>query len=481
MGADVVHQQPQALGRVVLADALHRLGEIPRVAPQQEAQNGVPEGVVHHGVQLLAQQVPPAHAVGRLVGGVLPHLPQHQGVGALGLGRRGEVVQEGVGQLVGHVQPPAGGPRRQPLADDALFPIDVGVVAGVGLLDVGQGVEVPPAVVGIGPLPEGVPGVIGGLLGVVGPGGGVAPLPVEVDAVAACVAEHPVNHHPDAQLLRRLAQGAEVLLVPQQGVDFGVVRRVVPVVGVGLENGVHIQAGDAQLLEIGQLLPDALQVAAKKVRVGDFPLGVGGPVRLVLPVLVEGAPCGDFPLGGAGFVKAVRENLIHNAAFQPVRGLEGFVVHRQLPLVVAAEDAVPGKALGEPLAAPVGAHLKVVEVQPGGAGGEVAFPPLLVVAVHAAPEQVQHLGVRALPLDDEMGRRAGELPGQRDAEVDGRPLRHRANRVPVLPAAGIKHCAAPTFLALKFTGLLQCPSHRKSAAPPRFQRPRLALRFSEGG
>lgn len=116
-----------------------------------------------------------------------------------------------------------------------------------------------------------------------------------------------------------------------------------------------------------------------------------------------------------------------------------------------------------------------------GRRGEVAFPPLLVVAVHAAPEQVQHLGVRALPLDDEMGRRAGELPGQRDAEVDGRPLRHRANRVPVLPAAGIKHCAAPTFLALKFTGLLQCPSHRKSAAPPRFQRPRLALRFSEGG
>ena len=107
-------------GGVVLHDGLHRLGKAARVLPQQEAQDGVPEGVVHHGVQLAAQQVPAAHAVGGLVGGVLPHLPQDEGVGLFRLHRVVEAVQKQVGELVGHVQAPAGGPGLQPFTDDPL-------------------------------------------------------------------------------------------------------------------------------------------------------------------------------------------------------------------------------------------------------------------------------------------------------------------------------------------------------------------------
>ena len=95
--------------------------------------------------------------------------------------------------------------------------------------------------------------------------------------------------------------------------------------------------------------------------------------------------------------------MVHHAAFQPIGGLEALLVHGQLPLVVAAKNAVPGKAFGDPLAAPLGADLKVVKVQAKSLGGEVAFPPLLVVAVHAAPKHIQHLVLGAFPLDDQVG------------------------------------------------------------------------------
>ncbi len=171
------------------------------------------------------------------------------------------------------------------------------------------------------------------------------------------------------------------------------------------------------------------------------PCSLGAQHGLPGPIAVERPARGDVPLGLLGLVEPVREDLVHHAAFQPVGGLEVFVVHRQLPLVVAAEDAVPGKAPGEPLAAPVGAHLKVIEIEAGRFRGKVAFPPLLGISVHAAPEQIQHLDLTALPLDDEMGGRTAQLSGERDAEMDGGAVRHGPKRVPVFPAAGIKHAA----------------------------------------
>ena len=205
------------------------------------------------------------------------------------------------------------------------------------------------------------------------------------------MAEHSVDDHPDTQLFGGGAQGTEILLVAQQGVDLGIVRRVVAVIGMGLENGIAVDAGDSQTLEIGQFLLNAFQVAAEKVGVGDLTLSVGCPVRLSFPVFVVGPAGGDVFLGSAGLVEPVREDLVHYAAFQPVRGFKFFLVHRELPLIVAAEDAVPGKPFGQPLTAPVGADLKMVEIEPGLIRGKVTFPPLLVAAVHAAPEQVQHL------------------------------------------------------------------------------------------
>ena len=235
---------------------------------------------------------------------------------------------------------------------------------------------------------ESVPGIIGGFLRVVGSRRGISSLPVEINAVAARVAEHPVDEHPDSQFFRGGAQGTEILFVAQQRVDLGIIRRVVAVVGMGFENGIAIQACDAQFFQVGQFFFNSLQVTAEKVGVGDFSLGVGSPVRLVRPILVEGASVGDLPFCLSGFVKPVGEDLIHDPAFQPVGGFKILVEHGELPLVIAAENAVPGKSLGEPLAAPAGADFKMIEVQPSGIRGEMALPPFLIVAVHAAPEQV---------------------------------------------------------------------------------------------
>ena len=74
----------------------------------------------------------------------------------------------------------------------------------------------------------------------IGPWLRIAALPVKIYAVAACVAEHPVYYHPDAQLFCGSAQGGEVLLPAQQGVDFRVISRVIAVVGMALENRVQV-------------------------------------------------------------------------------------------------------------------------------------------------------------------------------------------------------------------------------------------------
>ncbi len=77
------------------------------------------------------------------------------------------------------------------------------------------------------------------------------------------MAEHAVQNDADAVLSGLGAQGAELLVGAQQGVGAEVIGGVVPVVGVGLEDGVQVQVGDAQAFQIGQLLADALKSPPK--------------------------------------------------------------------------------------------------------------------------------------------------------------------------------------------------------------------------
>ena len=254
VGAQGVHGGVEGRRGIVLPQGLHLLLETAGVPAQEPVQHRAAEGVVHQPVQIAPQQVLPADRVSNLVGAVLPHLPDDHRL-RLGLPDGGaEGVDKVVGQLVGHVQPPAVRPGAQPPADDAVGGADDVVhVARLALVDGGEGVDAPPGVVFVRPVGEVIPAVIGGGLGLAGPHGGVGAVPVEVFAHIALVVEDSVQQHPHAPGVGGGAQGAKGLLRAQHGVDLLVVPGAVAVVLRPLKDGTEVEGVHPQLLQVVQL------------------------------------------------------------------------------------------------------------------------------------------------------------------------------------------------------------------------------------
>ncbi len=158
------------------------------------------------------------------------------------------------------------------------------------------------------------------------------------------MAEHAVEHDADTVLLGGAAQAGEILLAAQKWVDAAVIRCIVAVVGMGFKDGIEVKAGDAQRLQIGELLPDAFQVPAKKVGIGDLPFAVGTPLGLSTPVLPQGAPGGQILMRLAGLCKPVGKDLVEDSPCHPGGSLVIRVVSGQLP-----EFPVPKLALSSPV------------------------------------------------------------------------------------------------------------------------------------
>ena len=154
--------------------------------------------------------------------------------------------------------------------------------------------------------------------------------PVKVDAVAAGVVKDPVQHHPHPQGPRGGAEGAEVLLVAQQRVNFFVIGGVVPVVGVGLKDGVEVDDLHPQADQVGELPADAGQVPAEVVVAEELAILVGAVHRGLVPVLVEDPPGRQIPLGGAGIAEAVREDLVEDGPLHLLGDGEG-LINGELP------------------------------------------------------------------------------------------------------------------------------------------------------
>ena len=311
--------------------------------------------------------------------------------------------------------------------------IDVVIVGGGAFIDVRQGVEIPPAVVLVGPWMEVVPGGVGRLLGIVRAFHRVALFAVEIDAVAARVVEDAVHDHMHPALFCCGAQMLEVGLRAEQGVDFGVIRRIVPVVGVRFKDGVQVDAGHAEGLQIGELFFDALQVPAKVVRIGDDPPLIRLPIGLFPPMFMQFTILGDIGLGRPGIVKTVREDLVHNPAGHPVGRVKAGVVDGELPRpIVRFGRAFPAKALLQFQRTPPCIDIKPIEIEAGRFGRKVAFPPFVVFSIHPAPK---HAEILRLPpvvvLHHQSGGGTFQVARDVDAEMDRRLCGYCARWIPV--------------------------------------------------
>ena len=343
MGAQKIHGGIERRRRIVLPQGLHGLPEIIGVAAAEIGQQSGAEGIVHQPVGLAAQQIPPPLGVGDLVGAIFPHLADENAVRGGLLHGGTDLHQKPVRQLIRHVQPPAGGSGPQPPADDGVLPINDKVHVGGGrLLHCRQGVDAPPGVIGVRPVEEAVPAVPGRVLTLGGAQGGIPAVCIEIDTLRAGVVEHTVQDHPHAPLLRLGAEGTEIVLGPQHGVDLRIVRRIVAVVGGGLKNGAQVQGGDAQGLQIVQLRRDPRQGAAEKVPVADLTVRVRPPLRRVVPVLMDPAAAHQpVRVRHRQAAEAVWKNLVSHAGAEPARRA-AFPVDRQLPGICLPVAAITG-------------------------------------------------------------------------------------------------------------------------------------------
>ena len=342
VGADQVQGPVEGRGGIVLPNGLHGLGVLLcGPGPQQEFQRRAPEGIVHGAVQLRSQQIFPQGVVADFVGGVLPDLSQQQRVILFRMLGLTDLLDEVVGELVRHVQPPAGSAKPQPFPDHPVLSADQVLVFRVFLLHVGQGVHPPPALVAAGLHgPEPVPAVIGTAAAGIRSRLRVVAEPVEIDAVVAGVAEHAVQQDPDPGGLCLPAQPGKTLLVAEARVDLQIVGGVVLVVAGGQEDGIEVQHADPHGLEIGQLFPDALQGAAEKGPAHHLPLRVLAVKGRVVPVLHHHALCSlpSLRMGGVRLplqpvgapVEPLREDLIGHRVSVPVRQRHG-LIDRDLP------------------------------------------------------------------------------------------------------------------------------------------------------
>ena len=335
VGREEVHRTVQRRGRVVLADLQDPVGYIRRVGAVQVIQCGAAEGIIHHGVKAVPAQVGAALAEGLLRGGVLPDLAQQQLVLAVGFDGSTDFFDKAVRQLIGHIEPETRGPQPQPGVNDTAFAADKIHIGGRILLHLRQCLKAPPAAVAAGiARVKVVPAAVGRAAVAVGTARAVAALAVEVDRVRAGVAEHAIENDADALFGSGGAKGAELLIRAQQRVGLEVVGRVVAVVGVGLKDRVQIQAGDAEITQIRQLLLDSREVAAVVVHVQVALALLGRPeVGLTGLVGAVDAVGEGHLLAGVALAEAVGEDLVHRAVFQPVGGLEVRLMHGQLPFL----------------------------------------------------------------------------------------------------------------------------------------------------
>ena len=436
-------------------------------ARQEEGQR-VHEGVVvHDRVPLVAAQP---------LGGVAVVLRDDEQVGVDGLHPASEFLPEqvvelpGLPQVSGHVQPPAVDGERGPRP--LLRHLQYGLAQGAGLLvvELGQGVHVPPAMVVPLVLEREVAPVRALHVAVCALVGVIDALAVQPAVEGAAVVEHAVQYDLHAPAVQLPAELGEPLVAGRQVGDAGgaadvlgglhvvadvrLQRRaavagddrqvrvhVVVVLGVvlvrrrGHEQRIEVDGLHAQRFQIVQLLAHAHQVAAV-VTVEVVRLGQGVPGRGVAD-------------GRVGVIVLTVHHVVLGAAVAEAVG-QNLILHRALgPLghVEAGDDRErPHRVRRGHVADPPGAHAVEVDVAPlplheeGIEHGGVPAVELRLVPVEA---------VVGLVLRHQRGL-AGKAAQQRDLRL--RALLDAQAHGDVLPALRLRGLAKQRRAVGKYGG-----------------------------
>ena len=225
--------------------------------------NRVPQGIIHHAVQLPPQKVLPPFSVGDLVRGVLPDLPDEQFSGVPGEPFP-DFPHKAVGKLVHDVQPEPVCALCEPAVQHAPVPRDK-ILEILRIPHRGQGFDSPPAPVFSGKRKKFVPRKILRVPALKRPAIGIRPVAVEIPAVVPGVVEDAVQNNPYPTLVRGGDQPPEGGETTEPLVDLLVVPRVVLVVGDRLEHRRKVDDPHPQALEIVKLLGNPVQRPAEEI------------------------------------------------------------------------------------------------------------------------------------------------------------------------------------------------------------------------
>ena len=144
------------------------------------------------------------------------------------------------------------------------------------------------------------------------------------------MAEYAVEQNAYALLPRCRTELRELLIRPQDRIDFMIVPRIVMVIRRGFKNRIQIDDRDSHFLQVGKAGTDAGQIAAKEIIGHDFlRIDIFIVKRRILPAgMVNSALLPDERI--ARPAEAIRENLVHHRMLEPVRRVRALIVDRDL-------------------------------------------------------------------------------------------------------------------------------------------------------
>ena len=434
--AQHVHQAGKHLRRIVLGDGHQRFAEGAAVVRSRDVlHDRFAPGIVHHAVELAVHEIAARNAVGALIRRVLPDLADQHCVWLDGTDPLFQTIDELIRQLVRHVQAEAVRAEAQPVRDDGVLVLDdVVQIARRQLLDVGQGGHIPPGFIVVGIMAEAIPVAVR-RIGIADRAVSEDALRVKVDAVAARMGKHAVKDHADTLSVRSITQGFEVVLRTEHGINALIVGGIIAVIGIRHEDRIHVQHPDAERLQIRQLFPNAVQVAAEEIT-APVALFIRAVLRQFVPVFMYGKGLQLIrQIAFARAEKAVWQDLIHHRAPGEFRHGKVRRNHAELPFVAVFH--VRFAAVLEQAEAAVRLdHVEPVKIQPALLRGKIAAVDVIIILTLFKHERRFTDKLVVAVFQNQLDADAAAAPRQENPHDTALPRPDRAERglVPQLSA-----------------------------------------------